>query len=116
VLYWKLDMTKLSPKARRFIDAAVAASKDARLKAVWKEFRRNPTEELSDSIARAALSALQEAERRLKRELKSPSLGEDQTAEISNDLGFVRAVEEDLKRQLQLGRVLISKPCRGEKR
>src|SRR5205823_2111730 len=53
-------MTKLSPKARRFIDAAVAASKDARLKAVWKEFRRNPTEELSDSIARAPHMRLHE--------------------------------------------------------
>ena len=96
-------MAKLSPKARRFIDAAVAASKDAKLKTVWRGFGPHPAEELSDSMAHAALSALQEAERRLKRELKSSSLGEDQAAEISNDLGFVRAVEDDLKRQLQLG-------------
>jgi hypothetical protein len=96
-------MTKLSPKALRFIDAAVAASKDARIKAAWNGFGHDPAKELSDSVALAALSALQKVERRLRRELASPSLDEDGAAEISNDLGFVCAVESDLKRQLEPG-------------
>ena len=32
------------------------------------------------------------------------SLGDDDAADISNDLGFVCAVEDDLKRQLEPGR------------
>jgi hypothetical protein len=47
---------------------------------------------------------LQKVERRLRRELDSPSLGDDDAADISNDLGFVCAVEDDLKRQLEPGR------------
>ncbi len=39
-------MTKLSPKALRFIDAAVAESKDARVKAAWNGFDRDPAKEL----------------------------------------------------------------------
>ena len=98
-------MTKLSPKALRFIDAAVAASRDAHIKAAWKGFDRNAAKELPGSIARAALIALQQAERRMRRELKSSSLGEDDAADLANDLGFVCAVEEDLKQLLQPGRV-----------
>jgi hypothetical protein len=98
-------MTKLSPKALRFIDAAVAESKDPRLRAAWSGFDRDRIKELPDPVARAALSALQKVERRLRRELESPSLSEDDAAEVSNDLGFVCAVESDLKRQLEPGRV-----------
>jgi hypothetical protein len=94
-------MTKLSPKALRFIDAAVAESKDARVKAAWNGFNRDPAKELPDPVARAALSALQKVERRLRRQLDLPSLGDDDAADISNDLGFVCAVEDDLKRQLE---------------
>ena len=97
-------MTKLSPKALRFIDAAVAQSKDARVKAAWNGFDRASAKELPDSVARAALSVLQKVERRLRRELDSPSLGDDDAADISNDLGFVCAVEDDLRRQLEPGR------------
>jgi hypothetical protein len=97
-------MTKLSPKALRFIDAAVAQSKDARVKAAWKGFERDPAKELPDTVARATLSVLQKVERRLRRQLDLPSLGDDDAADISNDLGFVRAVEDDLRRQLEPGR------------
>ena len=96
-------MTKLSPKALRFIDAAVAESKDARVKAAWNGFDRDRAKDLPDTVARAALSALQQTERRLRRKLDSPSLVDDDAADISNDLGFVRAVETDLRRQLEPG-------------
>ena len=98
-------MTKLSPKALRFIDAAVAESKDARIKAAWNGFKPDRAKGLPNSAARAALSALQQVERRLRSELESPALGDDAAAEISNDIGFVRAVEGDLQRQLEPGRV-----------
>ena len=97
-------MTKLSPKALRFIDAAVAESTDARVKATWKGFDRSSPKELPGPVARAALAALQQIERRLRRKLDLTSLGDDDAADISNDLGFVCAVEDDLKRQLEPGR------------
>ena len=62
-------MTKLSPKALRFIDAAVAESTDARVKATWKGFDRSSPKELPGPVARAALAALQQIERRLRRKL-----------------------------------------------
>ena len=98
-------MTKLSPKALRFIDAAVAESADARVKAAWNGFDRDPATEPPDMVARTALSVLQKVERRLRRELDSPSLPDDDAADISNDLGFVCAVEDDLRRQLAPGRI-----------
>jgi hypothetical protein len=46
------------------------------------------------------LGALQEAERDLCIRLQSTSIGEDDAADMSNDLGFIRAVKRDLDRQL----------------
>src|SRR5438034_11670690 len=95
-------MTKLSSKAVRFVDAAVISSESQQINAVWSAFKREPKKELPDEVARAVLGALQQSERRLRSQLESPSLGEDEAADISNDLGFVRAVEGDLLRHLEL--------------
>jgi hypothetical protein len=84
-------MTKLSPKAMRFVDAAVIKSDSDRIRATWNAFKREPAKELSDEAARAVLSALQQAERHLRSRLKSSSLGEDEVADLSNDLGFICA-------------------------
>ncbi len=94
-------MTKLSPKAMRFIDAAVTKSESKEIRATWKAFKRNPSKELSDEVARTVLGALQQAERDLRSRLKSSSLEEDEAADLSNDFGFIRAIQSDLERQLR---------------
>jgi hypothetical protein len=93
-------MTKLSPKAMRFVEAAIIGSESRQLQAVWSAFKREPVTELPDEVARAVLGALHQAERDLISRLESSSLGEDEAADVSNDLGFIRAIERDLQRQV----------------
>lgn len=93
-------MTKLSPKAVRFVDSAVIKSESNQIRAVWSAFKREPAKELSDEVARAVLGALQQADRDLRSRLASSSLGEDEAADISNDLGFICAIKHDLQRQV----------------
>jgi hypothetical protein len=57
-------------------------------------------EALPDRIARAALTALRESKKGLNARLASPLLTEDDAAELSNDLGFIRAIEADLEAQI----------------
>jgi hypothetical protein len=92
-------MTKLSPKAMRFVDAAVTKSNSDQIRAVWNAYLHAPAKQLSDEVAQAALGALQQAERDLRNRLES-SLGEDEAADLSNDLGFIRAIKSDLTRSL----------------
>ena len=91
-------MTNLSPKAMRFVDAAVIKSDSDHIRATWNAFKREPAKELSEEVARAVLAALQQAERHLRSRLKSSSLGEDEAADLSNDLGFICAIKRDLER------------------
>ena len=92
-------MTKLSPKAMRFVDAAMDETSDRDIKAVWASIRHDPGTELPDLVARAVLAALSQFESRLRARLDRP-LREDEASDVSNDLGFVCAVEGDLKRQI----------------
>src|SRR6516162_8203442 len=93
-------MTKLSPKAVRFVDAAVDRSESREIQAVWSAFKRDPSAELPDEVARAVLGALEQTDRRLRSRIKSSSLGEDEAADLPNDLGFIRAIKRDLQRQV----------------
>jgi len=93
-------MVKLSPKAVRFVDAAVDKSESREIQAVWSSFKRDPSAELPDEVALAVLGALGQADRRLRNRIKSSSLGEDEAADLSNDLGFIRAIKRDLQRQI----------------
>jgi hypothetical protein len=86
----------------RFVDAAVEKSESRQIQAVWSAFKREPSRELPDDVARAVLRVLQQAEGHLRGRLDSSSLGEDEAADVSNDLGFVRAIESDLMRYLEL--------------
>jgi hypothetical protein len=90
-------MTKLSPKAFRFVDAAVVRSESEGVRSVWNRFKREQTQELSDEVARVVLHLLEQAEGDLCRRLKLTSVGDNEVADISNDLGFIRAVKNDLK-------------------
>jgi len=91
-------MTTLSPKAMRFVDAAVIKSDSDQIRATWNAFKRERAKELSEEVARAVLGALQQAELHLRSRLKSSSLGEDEAADLSNDLGFICAIKHDLER------------------
>jgi hypothetical protein len=93
-------MTRLSPKAIRFIDRAVTMSKHDRIRQVWNTFADTDGEKLPVRIARAALTALKESRKELNVRLASPLLAEDEAAELSNDLGFIRAIETDLVAQI----------------
>lgn len=89
-------MTKLSPKAVRFVDTAVIKSERDEIRAVWNAFKRDPSKELSEEVARAVLDALQQAERHLRSRLESSALVEDEAADFSNDLGFICTIKRDL--------------------
>ena len=93
-------MTQLSPQAVRFVDAALISSESDQIRAVWSAFKPDPAMELPDEVARAVLGALQQAERHFRNRLESSSLGEDEAADLSNDLGFICAIERDLHRQV----------------
>jgi hypothetical protein len=94
-------MTKLSPKATRFIDAAVTDLADNHISAVWKSARPDPGKEISNAVAEAALTALQYLERRLRTDLDRYPIDEDEASDLSNDLGFVCSIERDLERQIR---------------
>jgi hypothetical protein len=96
-------MTTLSPKAIRFVDAAVIKSESEQIRATWNAFNREPARELSEEVARAVLGALEQAELDLRSRLKSSALGEDEAADLSNDLGFICAIKCDLERQIEGG-------------
>jgi hypothetical protein len=92
-------MTKLSRKATRFIEAAVAEMEDQEIRAIWTSAKHDTNTELPEAVARTALSALSYLESQLMARLERP-LTEDEASDLSNDLGFVRAIESDLRRQL----------------
>jgi hypothetical protein len=94
-------MTKLSPKAVRFVDAAVAALADDEITAVWHGFEPKAANELPDSVAKAVFAALQQAEHRLRNQIDAFSVGEDDASDLSNDLAFISAIKRDLTRQLE---------------
>jgi hypothetical protein len=92
---------KLSPKALRLVDAAVRRSENAQLQAAWASYDHDPAKDLPERAGRAALVALQRFEDQLRKRLESQSLNEDEASDLSNDLGFICAIENDLKRQAE---------------
>lgn len=92
-------MTKLSPKATRFIEAAVDDMADRDIKAIWTSVRHDPGTEIPNPVARAVLAALSHFERQLRARLDRVH-DEDEASDLSNDLGFVCAIESDLRRQV----------------
>ena len=92
-------MTALSPKAIRFIEIAMGEIEDQGVRSVWNATDRDVGGPLPDAAARAALTALHQFEHRLHVRLEQ-STDEDETADISNDLGLVFAIKSDLIKQL----------------
>ncbi len=91
-------MTKLSPKAMRFVDIAIR-DMGAREKAVWAQVPHDPTKQLSAEAAEVALAALGQFESLVRRRL-SAARSEDEISDLSNDLGFICAIERDLNKGL----------------
>jgi hypothetical protein len=96
-------MTKLSPKAARFIEAAVDDMADRDIKAIWATVSHDSGTEIPDPVARGVLAALSRLERQLRARLDRVH-DEDEAPDLSNDLGFVCAIESDLRRQVSAPR------------
>ncbi len=92
-------MITLSPKAIRFIDAAIQRLDDLSAKAIWEARDHDVGGALPDAVARVALAALQRFEHQLHIRLESAT-DEDEVSDLSNDLGFVFSIEGDLVKQL----------------
>ena len=90
-------MTKLSPKATRFVDFAMR-DMDHQSKAVWEGI--DPKRDLPPEAVKVVLSALDHFERFLRVRLASPRLSEDEASDLSNDLGFICATEQELSKAL----------------
>jgi hypothetical protein len=93
-------MAMLSPKARRFVAIAIDGCGDDRAKAIWSAVDKDIAGDLPDAAARVALAALQRLEGRVRDRLQSSAMGEDEAADLSNDLGLICAIESDLRRQV----------------
>ena len=93
-------MMKLSSKAVVFVaDAVLGLPRSAKhARAVWSA--QQDREYLTPEAERVALMALQHAEKRFQHELEHGFLGEDEQADIINDLAFIGAIEADLQRDL----------------
>jgi hypothetical protein len=87
-------MTKLSPKAMRFVDIAMRDMGPAE-KRIWASVDRAPASKLSVEAAEVALAALGHYETFVRNRL-SVVRSEDEVSDLSNDLGFICAIERDL--------------------
>src|SRR4051812_23596362 len=93
-----MTMMKLSPKATRFVDFAMR-DMDSQSRAIWDSVDLN--QDLPPEAVRVALAALGQFERLLRERLgASYRLSEDETSDLSNDLGFICAVEKELSAAL----------------
>ena len=87
-------MTKLSPKALRFVAMAMR-DMGPKEKAVWAKVGRAQLTKLSVEAAEVALIALGHYEKFVRQRL-AVARDEDEVSDLSNDLGFICAIERDL--------------------
>jgi hypothetical protein len=88
----------LTVKARRFVADAVDQLPDDHVRSVWRSFEKKPTQDIPAHVAAAALQALEYAEYEINNRLRRGHLDEIEEADLVNDLGFIKAVETDLRR------------------
>jgi hypothetical protein len=93
-------MIRLSSKAIGFVEDAILELPEAeqRAKALWRDQVHD--DQLGPDVAKVALMALQNAEKSFKLQLEHGFLGEDEAADVINDIEFIRAIESDLERDL----------------
>ncbi len=87
-------MMKLSPKAARFVSFAMR-DMDSQSRALWDSI--DPNQDLPPEAMNVALAALGQFKRLLTERLgASHRLSEDEVSDLSNDLGVVCAIEQEL--------------------
>jgi len=91
----------ITPQARRRIAGAVEALQDMRAREIWQAWAQHagPSEIRTNvpyEIAEIALAALSADDRRIAEQLNGP-LDDDTQADLSNDLGYIRAIETALR-------------------
>jgi hypothetical protein len=95
-------MVALSAKAKLFLEAALAEPRAARFRDAVRSLGPDPwSRPLSPDAARAALDALGDTEKHIRDRLGDPLLGVDEEADLVNDLGFIDAVQSDLRKRLR---------------
>ena len=95
-------MVTLSAKAKLFLEAALAEPRTARLGHAVHSLGPDPwSRPLSAHAAKVALDALGDTEKHIRDRLEDPSLGIDEEADLVNDLGFLDAVQSDLRKSLR---------------
>jgi hypothetical protein len=92
---------KLSSRARRFVTEAVMDLSDDQVTSIWQAFEHRTGDHLSRDVAYAALRALEHAESDLPRRLTKGIADEDEYSDLVNDLGFIQAIEGDLRQQVE---------------
>ena len=95
-------LTKLSPKAHRFVvEAARELSGPQRRDQLLSWLDRSPGAELPPEIASLVLSALKRLEYWMKQRLDSGEIDDEQRADLMNDIAFIHSIESDLRRELE---------------
>ncbi len=102
-------MAVFSPKAKQLISAAMAGVSEREYQEIWwswvsthpdvrhpGEPWQNATAGLPYKVAVAAVYALEEMARRLRREREKANLTEDQASDLDNDLSHIESVEQFL--------------------
>ena len=91
----------LSPKAALFIATAIADAGSAWIRDAVGKLGPDPwMRELSPRAVEIALKALSESEAAMRERLEYPEIGEDEEADLLNDLGFVVAIQSELRQEL----------------
>ena len=90
-------MTKLSPKAMRYVDMAMRDIPSMDTKTIWSAADRDPSKDLPEHVAKAALVALAHFEQSVRERLRV-AIREDEVSDLSNDLGVILAIERDLRK------------------
>ncbi len=95
-------MVTLSAKAKLFLEAVLSDSRADWLKGEVQSLGLDPwSRPLTERATRIALDAFRETEKHLRDRLGDPRIDDDEEADLVNDLGFVDAVQSDLRRSLR---------------
>jgi hypothetical protein len=91
---------KLSASARRIISYGVSRLKDEEALAAWSRWqKRHPDGELPTDIVAIAARSIAILESEILGAIATKKYAEEMEGDILNDLGYVRAIESDLRKE-----------------
>jgi len=94
---------KLTPQALRLISGLAASYADRQSLSRWSSWRkRRAGEDVPGDIAQIVLGMLARHAEHLEQRIDSAMLTEDEEADALNDLGYLRALGSDLKKDAML--------------